>query len=316
MPTSASQWLEAPALSTLLNSTDFGEWEAVVASTLGHHRSRLRHGSGPFEALIRGGVVEEFQVLLIQGQGRVELLREQCGHGVLWLPLQGLTQEIINGEEHLAEPGHALLFQPGDAMQGDTSEATAGISILIPERYLRGTGSASPLLDRGAEQRRLINAARQLAEAAAWQPRGAQHSAVALVDALHGWCNPPPPGQQSERLSRRRRRDTVAQACHWMGAHLEERFGVVELSQALGVSPRTLQYAFQEELGHTPMAEAKRLRLRQLRELLLQPDLHQQSIAVLMEASGLLACGAIAADYRQWCGESPRQTRQRTMIHR
>jgi AraC family ethanolamine operon transcriptional activator len=96
-----------------------------------------------------------------------------------------------------------------------------------------------------------------------------------------------------------------------MGNHLSDRFGVVELSSAVGVSTRTLQYAFQEELGHTPMAEAKRLRLRELRQLLKQPDLQLCSIAALMEASGLLACGATAADYRQWCGESPRQTRQR-----
>jgi transcriptional regulator GlxA family with amidase domain len=103
----------------------------------------------------------------------------------------------------------------------------------------------------------------------------------------------------------------VAQACQWISAHLSERFSVVELSQAMGVSTRTLQYAFQEELGHTPMAEAKRLRLRQLRHLLQQSDLQRLSIAALMKASGLLACGSTSADYRHWCGESPWQTRQR-----
>jgi hypothetical protein len=59
------------------------------------------------------------------------------------------------------------------------------------------------------------------------------------------------------------------------------------------------------------MAEAKQQRLRQLRHLLQQGDLQQQSIAALMEASDLLACRSTAADYRHWCGETPRQTRQR-----
>jgi AraC family ethanolamine operon transcriptional activator len=258
---------------------------------------------------MRGGAVDEFQVLLIQGCGQVELRREQCGHGVLWLPLQGLTKEIINGDEHLAEPGTGLLFQPGDAMQGWTSEAMQGISILIPEHYLQGIGAPSPLIDRGQLQRRLINAAHQLIEAAAWQPRGTCHSAAVLVDVLHLWCNPLQPGEQVDRLNARR--DTVDQACQWISTHLNKRFTVVELSKAMGVSTRTLQYAFQEELGHTPMAEAKRMRFRQLRHLLQQPDLQQQSIAALMEAAGLLACGATAADYRHWCGESPRQTRQK-----
>jgi AraC family ethanolamine operon transcriptional activator len=95
-----------------------------------------------------------------------------------------------------------------------------------------------------------------------------------------------------------------------MSVHLSERFSVRDLSQAIGVSVRTLQYAFQQEPGQTPMGEAKRLRLRQLRRQLQDPSLQGQSIAALMEASGLLACGATAADYRRWCGETPRQTRQ------
>ena len=308
MSSGATPWLEAPGLHTLLNSDDFGEWDAVVAGTLGHHRSRLLPGSGRFDALMRGGRVDEFQVLLIQGRGQVELVREQVGCGVLWLPMQGLTQEVINGVEYLAEPGHALLFQPGDAMQGTTSETMLGLSILIPERYLQGDGPPSPHLAQGPEQRALINVAYQLAEAAACQVQGGPHTAALLVDALHQCCGGRHP---ADRLRSRRRRDTVAQACEWMGNHLSDRFSVVELSHALGVSTRTLQYAFQEELGHTPMAEAKRLRLRELRQLLMQPYLKHNSIAALMEASGLLACGATAADYRHWCGESPRQTRQR-----
>jgi AraC-like DNA-binding protein len=308
LPLTASRLRDAPGLHTLLRSDDFGEWDAMVASTLGHHRSRLLPGSEPFDALMLCGAVDEFQVLLIQGQGQVELVREQIGCGVLWLPLQGLTQEVINGVEYLAEPGHALLFQPGDAMQGTTSESMLGLSILIPERHLQGDGPPTPHMDRGPEQRQLIDAAYQLAEAAACQIQGATHTAALLVDALHQCCSA---RQPADRLQSRRRRNTVAQACQWMSDHLSDRFSVDELSSAVGVSTRTLQYAFQEELGHTPMAEAKRLRLRELRQLLMQPDLQLCSIAALMEASGLLACGATAADYRHWCGESPRQTRQR-----
>ncbi len=308
MSSGATPWLEAQGLHTLLKSDDFGEWDAVVAGTLGHHRSRLLPGSGRFDALMRGGRVDEFMVLLIQGRGQVELVREQIGCGVLWLPLQGLTQEVINGVEFLAEPGQALLFQPGDAMQGTTSESMLGLSILIPERHLQGDRPPSPHMDQGPEQRALINAAHQLAEAAACQIQGAMHTAALLLDALHQCCNA---RQPATRLQSRRRRDTVAQACEWMSEHLSDRFSVVELSSAVGVSTRTLQYAFQEELGHTPLAEAKRLRLRELRQLLMQPYLKHHRIAALMEASGLLACGATAADYRHWCGESPRQTRQR-----
>ena len=303
-------WPAGPGLSSLLHSGDYAEWDTLVTNTLGHHRSRLLPGSGSFAARMLSGAVDDVQVLWIQGRGRLELQREQCGHGVLWLPLQGLSYEIINGVEHMAEPGMALLFQPGDAMQGCTSEEMAEISILIPAHRLQGLKAPTALIDHGPLQRQLIQAARLLSEAAAHQPRGAGHSVAVLEDALHQWCNPSLFVQESDWIGARRRRDCVAQASDWISSHLSERFSVRELSQAIGVSVRSLQYAFQEERGHSPMAEAKRLRLRQLRRLLQEPSLQQQSIAALMEAAGLLACGATAADYRRWCGETPRQSRQ------
>jgi len=72
-----------------------------------------------------------------------------------------------------------------------------------------------------------------------------------------------------------------------MEQHLDERFSLQELSAALGTSARTLQASFQQERGCTPMAQAKRLRLRRLRQLLLDHDLATSSISDLMAASGL-----------------------------
>ncbi|MBD2718015.1 helix-turn-helix domain-containing protein [Synechococcus sp. FACHB-909] len=305
------QLLDAPGLRTVLHTRAFGQWDSLVASTLGHHRSRLLPGSPPFEAQIRCGAVEEFQVLLLSGRGRLELQREQCGHGVLWIPLRGLTQEWINGVERVAEPGMALLFRPGDAMRGRTSDAITGLSILIPEPFLRGAAPPSPLLDQGHASRQLIAAGLQLARAAAWEPGGSQHAAAALEEALHQWCHPPDSDQGPERITARRRRQAVADARDWIQEHLTHRFRIEELSRAMGLSVRNLQYGFQEELGRSPMAEAKRLRLCRLRQLLLEADQDHRSIAELMQAAGLLACGGTAADYRRRWGESPRGTRRR-----
>jgi hypothetical protein len=143
------QLLEAPGLRTVLRSDDFGAWDSLVAGTLGHHRSRLLPGSPPFRTHIRWGAVAEFEVLLLHGRGRVELQRQQGGHGVLWLPLEGLTQEWVNGVERVAEPGMAMLIRPGDAMRGFTSDTITGLSILIPGACLQAAAPPSPLLDRG-----------------------------------------------------------------------------------------------------------------------------------------------------------------------
>jgi transcriptional regulator GlxA family with amidase domain len=96
-----------------------------------------------------------------------------------------------------------------------------------------------------------------------------------------------------------------------MASRLEDRFTVADLSKAMGMSPRQLQYSFLQEMGRSPMAEAKRLRLQHLRSLLLDSAQNPHSIDQLMAASGLTASGATSADYRHWCGESPRNTRLR-----
>ena len=225
-----------------------------------------------------------------------------------------MTQERINGHEWLAEPGHGLLFRPGDAMVGETSEDIEGLSILIPSQWqLAPAVPISPLLAAGAEAQTVLRQARILAAAIAQRPAGAIHAADHLREALQAWFDGLLQPQRRERLTARRRRITVNEARQWMAERLQERFSVVELSQAVAVSPRQLQYHFLQELGHSPMAEAKRMRLQQLRSLLLDRERAPYSVADLMTASGLIASGVTSADYRQHFGESPRQTRRRCL---
>ncbi len=302
--------LQGEGLALQLDTDDFSCWEEAVAASLGHHRSDLLSPDEPFHARFRVGQIGGYKVLHLKGRGRVRLHREQHQQSVLWLPLRGMTLETINGEPWLAEPGTGLLFTPGDGMVGETSQGLEGLSILIPERLLQLPKRPSErLLSAGPLQQAILTSARQLATAAAAQPPGAAHAADQFTDALQAWTNWLEQPDKRERITHRRRRETVQLAREWMDTRLEERFEVVELSRAVDVSPRQLQYSFLQELGRSPMAEAKRLRLQRLRALLLDPSQHHRPIAELMAAAGLIASGVTSADYRHWCGESPRQTR-------
>lgn len=303
--------LQGEGWATVLDTDDFSAWEAAVASTLGHHRSLLLAPRQPFQARLQTGWIGGYGVVHIQGRGRLRLSREQREHSVLWLPLRGMTRECVNGQTWLAEPGTGLLFQPGDAMEGETSEEMEGLSILIPQPLQRRPAppGGGPLLTAGPLHQQVLTRARALATAAAERPAGAEHAADAFTEALRAWMAWLEQPERRERITALRRRDAVEQARQWMVPRLGERFGVVELSQAVGVSPRQLQYNFLQELGRSPLAEAKRLRLRRLRALLLDPARDQQTVAELMEAAGLIASGVTSADYRRWCGESPRRTR-------
>ena len=306
--------LQGAGLATVLQTDDFGCWEAAVSTTLGHHRSELLTPASPFRAHFRIGQLGAFTVLHVQGSGRLRLSREQRQQSVLWLPLRGITAERINGQSWLAEPGTGLLFQPGDVMEGETSETIEGVSILIPPGlHRRPSRLASPLLAAGPLHQRILASARALAVATALQLAGAELAADQLTEVLREWSDRQEQPFRRERLTARRRRDTVESARQWMAARLPERFSLEDLSQAVGVSPRQLQYSFQEERGRSPLAEAKRLRLQRLRSLLLDPSHDQRRVTELMTAAGLIASGVTSADYRNWCGESPSQTRLRRL---
>lgn len=304
--------LQGQGLRTLLDTTDFGCWHAAVKTSLGHHRSQLLSSANHFEARMRAGQVDGIGVIHLQGIGELELEREQCDNAVLWLPICGSSEEWINGQAYLAEPGKALLFWPGDHLHGRTALEVEGVSILLPQQDLPPLeNTASPLLDLGRGHQQLLAAARDVAMAAAQEPQGACWAAEQLRNSLISWAIGQGADAPKERITAVRRRAMVGEARKWLEAHLGDRFTVGELSAAVGVSTRQLQYSFLEELGCTPMADAKRLRLHRLRQLLLDPELHRSSVAELMTRSGLLASGVTAADYRAWFGELPRQTRQR-----
>lgn len=304
--------VQGRGFTPVLESAAFDQWEAVVGSTLGEHRSRLLGGSAQaFRSRIACATAGSLQLLHINGQGAIELDRAQGDQaGVLWLPCQGWSEERINGQVVLAEPGQALLIRPGDELLGRTSQRNEGLSILIPAQHLQPGPPA--LIGCGSHDQTLLVAVWQLVEVAASGTRGGALASAAFIDALQCWqaywrnrLN-----GQRERITAGRRRESIDAAQQWMQQHLGEAFEVVQVANAVGVSVRTLQYACLQELGQTPMALAKRLRLRSLRRALLNPELALCSIAELMEGQGLLACGSTAADYRRYCGESPRETRQ------
>jgi AraC family ethanolamine operon transcriptional activator len=301
---------KAAGLQPLLDTSDFDAWVATVGASLGDHRSDLCSDPASFHTRMAYGQCEGLQLLHIQGHGEVHLDRVQGDtNAVLWLPLQGYSLERINGVSTMAEPGMALLLRPGDDIKGQTSRHLEGLSIVLPSQRL-----AAPLprlLDGGAHNCALIAAARRFADGLAAGHGQGVVGAHALLDQLDHWqwSLLAQIDGQHQRVSAQRRRAYVGEAVAWMGDHLEQSFNVATVASAIHVSVRTLQYAFVEECGQSPMAVAKRLRLRRLRSLL-QDLTSLGTIAELMASVGLLACGVTAADYRSYCGETPRQTRQ------
>lgn len=114
-----------------------------------------------------------------------------------------------------------------------------------------------------------------------------------------------------ERGNAASRRHLVAQAHALVAASPERVPGVAELCAALHVSRRTLQYAFEEEAGVTPLAYLRSVRLNAVRRLL-RAGRPGQTVQAAAQAWGFWNLSAFAADYRRQFGERPSETLARS----
>jgi transcriptional regulator GlxA family with amidase domain len=91
------------------------------------------------------------------------------------------------------------------------------------------------------------------------------------------------------------------------GAHL----CVSDLCRVAGVSERTLDYAFKEVMGLTPVAYLTRLRLHRVRKALLAATPGSTTVSAQALTWGFWHFGEFSRAYRACFGELPSQTLQR-----
>jgi AraC-like DNA-binding protein len=91
----------------------------------------------------------------------------------------------------------------------------------------------------------------------------------------------------------------------------ESRLYVTDLCRAAAVSERTLEYAFKEVLGLSPMAYLTRLRLHRARKSLLSATPRSTTIAVEALKWGFWHFGEFSRAYKACFGEAPSETLRR-----
>lgn len=83
---------------------------------------------------------------------------------------------------------------------------------------------------------------------------------------------------------------------------------VVDICTELGVSERTLRYAFREYVGLSPVAYLRACRLNRVRAVLAASDPQETKITQVAMRFGFLHLGRFAGDYKQMFGEMPSET--------
>jgi methylphosphotriester-DNA--protein-cysteine methyltransferase len=99
----------------------------------------------------------------------------------------------------------------------------------------------------------------------------------------------------------------VRRAQEYIEAHLPEIRSVVDIAEAIGVSPRTLQNGFKQTLNVSPVEYLRHARVQALHRALLAAD-GSQSVTSLMTAVGIASFGRYAEYYRKQIGVAPSLT--------
>jgi transcriptional regulator GlxA family with amidase domain len=92
--------------------------------------------------------------------------------------------------------------------------------------------------------------------------------------------------------------------------HLGDSITLAGLADAAGCSARSLHRGFREALDMTPMRYVREMRLRKVRDALLDDARRAETITELALAHGFSHLGEFAAHYRLLFGERPQQTRR------
>ena len=112
-------------------------------------------------------------------------------------------------------------------------------------------------------------------------------------------------------LHRAAARRVLDRAKEYIEAHVSETLQIASLCRYAGTSLRSLERIFARELGVTPKQYVKARRLNAVRRRLLASEERQElRVTDVAQDHGFSHLGRFAGDYRQYFGESPRETLQ------
>ena len=246
---------------------------------------------------------------------------------VTWGPR---TRGTANGLS--IHPGMMLAVEPETEVVFVTDAGYEAVAFLLPpaefqahlrdrrrEGEFRFPKGAEALHSDAAVVRRLFDWGKRLVDTAARQPelfndRNDQRSAarVEMIETLLatlGAARDFEPGSTDDvRQSQTR---VVKAAEDYALAHAGDRVYVADLCRAAGVSERTLEYAFKEAMGLTPMAYLIRLRLHRVRQALLAATHASTTVSAVALDWGFWHFGEFSRAYRACVGELPSDTLRR-----
>lgn len=269
-------------------------------------------------------------VLLFQSTNRPIRTRTKLQNGlVAYVAFGPRAAGSVNGLP--VGPDRVLSAGAGIEVEFIVSAGYESVSFLVPpddirihhrgrrrDGKLRIPDGVELLQADPAAARNLYEWGRRISDMAARQPRvfdvpQTQTTAqLEMLEALLTTVGSAAPIEESRQDRTRQAHSQIVQIAEdFARAHSGERIGVTDLCEAAGVSERTLEYAFKELMGITPVAYVTRLRLHQVRQALRAANHGTTTVTAEALRLGFWHFGDFARVYKECFGELPSDTLRR-----
>lgn len=284
-------WHAAP-----VDSNYWYKYVAVGDDQMSIRRSQM-HGALRGDVAVEGEVVVQW---IDSGSARVDVgrdeIRMQPGVPVLFPIEQRFEMEYEDWDQRLVHLNRNLVLDVAAerylvdgtfAFDRNTAPTDAAVAL-----WRESVATAMAVLRTEGTQ------------SLAWHE--AQRSVVRSLFGMYRFHGEHAPAGYGEARSARLRA-----AVDLIHADAGKPLSVGDIAEAAGLSARGLQETFQRNLGRTPMAYLREVRLRRVQEDLLRSDPAATSVAVVASRWGFTHMGRFSGEYLRRFGEYPRDTLRR-----
>ncbi len=241
-----------------------------------------------FAAWYVAGNIERLQILLGQAEHVIRPMRKRLAA----LQSRGATYDEIVTRSNLAWGLRTL---------GRHQEALHELDVAL--KLARHTGTSNVLLEFLQYDRSIVLDA--LGDTAG--ARASYRRYLQLVGTWNRTAPGPPEAKHPTATKRPLEPFFLKRADRFILEHLGETFTVAELAGHCGVSWRTLEKAFDEFRGLTPVAHIRNVRLDRAYEALFR---EHAPVAEVAARHGFRSSTTFALEYRKRFGATPRQTKR------
>lgn len=310
--------MERPTVSYRQVDVDDASKFGEVATGRGYDVRSQQVGKGPFQARIQVGSIGSVSVSLTSKNRPLLTTGEMPRNRFVLLgAVSGEPVGRFNGVE--LQPGALVVAPPGTSADLRSDPGFVGFSLFLPPgRVIRAatqcldfdvTAAALYHIDPHFMDRlsRLVFSGMSLAQDPhanwMWLVEWESQVHVTVLRMFEDANARPLLG----RPSLHHRVQYARAARDYIEAHLDEPLRLDSLYRAVGVSPRTIAYSFEDLYGMSPMSYVRIRRLHEAKHRLLSGS--SASVTEVALSLGFEHLGRFAAYYRQLFGVPPSETR-------